>query len=278
MKRLLWISFGIVLFLSGIPAGKADTILEPTSNKNGNVEIKLNFEEGYVGAIDLTLQVSSNVKVTGINWNTSLSSSYTKRYIYDEINHIVKIYLATGNNTKNLVNKDGVLEVGSLTVKSENGETANYSVDIKSLSYVDANYASIAKNDLKIGGNNQFTYQVINDNTPTDVEKPSTNKPNQSKPNQSTSKDDLEQDPTEEKKDTEDPSDKKDENDDKKDDEKDDDHKVDNDKKPEDNKQPEKLEESKVKKNLDWKMLFGIIVIAMLLITLISMITKKFKD
>lgn len=274
MKRLLWIGFSIVLFFSGIHAVKADTILVPTSNKNGNVEIKLKFEEGYVGAIDLTLKVSSNIKVTNVIWNTTFPSIYTKRYTYDETNHIVKIYLATGNNTRNLVDKNGTLILGSLIVKSINGKSVDYTIDIESLSYVDANYTSIIKKDLKLSGVNRFTYQVQNDNTPTDVEKPSINKPNQSKPNQNTPKDDLEQDPTEEKPNTEEPSDKKDENDD----EKDDDHKVDIDKKPEDDKQPENQEESKVRKSFDWKMMFGIVVIAILLITLISMITRKLKD
>lgn len=279
MKRLLWISFSIVLFLSGISKIKADTILEPVSNKNGNVEINLDFEEGYVGAIDLTLKVSSNVKVTGVNWDTSLSTSYTKRYTYDEINHVVKIYLATGNNTKNLVDKTGKLKVGNLTVKSANGETVNYTVEATSLSIVDANYASIAKTDLKIGGNNQFTYQVTNDNNPIEPEKPSTNKPNQSKPNQSTSNEDFIKDPTEEKNDVEESGDKDDTEDSKKDDDnKDDTNKKPTDKKPDDNKEPDQLEESKEGKSFDWKIMFGIVVIAMLLITLISMITKKFKD
>lgn len=275
MKKLLWISFSVVLFLFGLSESKADTILKPTSNQNGNVEINLDFEEGYVGAIDLTLKISSNMKVTNVIWNTSLPSIYTKRYTYDETNHIVKIYLATGNNTRNLVDKNGTLKVGSLIVKSINGESANYSVDITSLSYVDANYTSIAKNDLKIGGDNQFTYQVMNDTNPTDEEKPSTEKPNQSKPNQSTSQEGLEKDPAEEKPDIEESDDKKDENGDTEDD---DDHKVDNNKKPEDNKKPEKQEESKVRKSFDWKMMFGIVVIAILLITLISMITRKLKD
>lgn len=268
MKKLLWISFSIVLFLSGISGIKAETILEPNSNKNGNVEISLDFEEGYVGAIDLTLKVSSNVKVTGVNWNTSLATTVTKRYTYDESNHIVKIYLATGSNTRNLVDKNGKLKVGSLDVKSVNGESTNYTVEATSLSIVDANYASIAKTDLKISGNNQFTYQVTNTN-PTEPEKPSTNKPNQS-----TSNEDFVKDPTGEKPDTEKPSDK----DDTEDDNKQDDNKEDINKNPTDNKQPEELEESTVKKSFDWKIMLGIAVIAMLLITLISMITKKFKD
>lgn len=275
MKRLLWISFSIALFLFGISGIKADTILEPTSNKNGNVEIKLDFEEGYVGAIDLTLKVSSNVKVTGVTWNTSLSNSYTKRYTYDEINHIVKIYLATGNNTKNLVDKNGILNVGSLIVKSTTGENANYTVEMTSLSYVDANYISIAKNDLKIVGNNEFTYQEPNDdnnNNSTESEKPSNNKPGQNNP-----KEDFENDSTEEKNSAEESSDKAETDDIQEDHKKEDNNAVDTDKTV-DNKQPDKLEESKIKKNFDWKMLFGIVVIAMLLITLISMITKKIKD
>ncbi len=277
MKKLLWIGFSIVLFFSGISGIKAETVLEPVSNKNGNVEINLNFEEGYVGAIDLTLKVSSNVKVTGVNWNTSFATTVIKRYTYDETNHIVKIYLATGNNTKNLVDKNGNLKIGNLTVKSVNGETADYTVEITSLSIVDANYASIAKTDLRISGNNQFTYQVTNTN-PTEPEKPSINKPNQSKPNQSTSNEDFVKDPTEEKPDTEEPGDKNDKDDTEDNDKKDDNNKVDTDKKPDNNKQPDKVEEKEAKKSFDWKMLFGIVVIAMLLITLISMITKKFKD
>lgn len=271
MKKLLWIGFSIVLFLSGISGIKAETVLEPVSNKNGNIEINLNFEEGYVGAIDLTLKVSSNVKVTGVNWNTSFATTVTKRYTYDETNHIVKIYLATGNNTRNLVDKNGNLKVGNLTVKSVNGETTTYTVEITSLSIVDANYTSIAKNDLKIGGNNQFTYQVNNEIP--EEEKPSTDKPNQSKPNQKPSKDEFEKEPTEEKNSEEESEEKTDEEE-----KKEDDNKVDTDKKPNDNKQPEKVEEEKIKKSFDWKMMFGIVVIAMLLITLISMITRKFKD
>ncbi len=273
MKRLLWISFSIILFLSGISGIKADTILEPISNKNGNVEISLDFKEGYVGAIDLALKVSSNMKVTGVNWNTAVATSYTKRYTYDETNHIVKIYLATGNNTKNLVDKNGKLKVGSLTVKSVNGESTNYTVDILSLSIVDANYTSIAKNDLKIGGNNQFTYQV---NNSVEEDKPTTDKPNQSKPNQNTSKDEFEKNPTEEQKPDEESGDKIEQ--DNKEENTEDDNKENINKKPNDSKEPDDLEENKAKKSFDWKIVFGVVVIAMLLITLISMITKKFKD
>lgn len=164
MRKLLWGTVSVVLFLFGISHIEAKTLFQPTSSKNGNVQINLKFEEGYVGGIDLILELSEEVVLTNVNWDSSILNSYTKRYHFDPTNHTVRIIITTGDQTKNLVDKNGMMRIGTLVLKSRDGKTIYYTVDIDSLTMVNATYSSIVKKDLELSGKNQFVYKEINHN------------------------------------------------------------------------------------------------------------------
>lgn len=185
MKKIVLTFFSIVLFLSGISHIEAKTLMEPTSD-NGNVKINLSFEEGFVGGIDATFKINGQVSLTGVNWSSVIASNYTKRYSYDEQNGTVRLIVTTGNQKNNLVDKKGNLTLGTLTFKSKTSDKTTYTIELASLTIVDATYQSIVKNDLELKGNNQFVVSgsssntggnTGNDNPPT---KPSDNNSNNS--------------------------------------------------------------------------------------------------
>lgn len=150
MKRIIWVIFGTVLFLSGISHIDAKTVIEPTSSQ-GNVALNLSFEEGYVGGIDLTLKVNGAVSLSKVNWSSVIASNYTKHYSYDESTGTLRLIVTTGNQKHNLVDKKGNVGLGTLSFKS-NGKT-NYTISATALTIVDATYQSIVKKDLKTKSN-----------------------------------------------------------------------------------------------------------------------------
>lgn len=172
MKKLLWLSFSVVLFLFGISHIEAKTLLQTSKGNNGEVGIALAFEEGYIGGIDLTLEVSEQASLIGIRWNDALAKAPTKKYTYDATTHKIKIVVATGNQTINLVDKNGMMQIGTLIFQTTNGNTVRYTLDMIALTIVDATYSSIKKDDFSINGSREFLYQVNNntnnDNTSTD--------------------------------------------------------------------------------------------------------------
>lgn len=179
MKKIILFSLSIFLFLFGISSVKASTLLNVTEVNNGNINTSLNFEEGYVGGIDITLKVSGNVSLSSINWDTSILSNYTKKYSYDEVNHTIRIIVTTGNQTRNLANKDGLVSIGTLVFNGN--DKSNYTIDITSLTYIDANYTSIVKSDLAVGGTNSFVYDTnkkpVTPSEPENPSNPSTDNP-----------------------------------------------------------------------------------------------------
>ncbi len=150
MKRIIWVIFGTVLFLSGISHIDAKTVIEPTSSQ-GNVALNLSFEEGYVGGIDLTLKVNGAVSLSKVNWSSVIASNYTKHYSYDESTGTLRLIVTTGNQKHNLVDKKGNVGLGTLSFKS-NGKT-NYTISATALTIVDATYQSIVKKDLETKSN-----------------------------------------------------------------------------------------------------------------------------
>lgn len=155
MKKIIWVFVSIGLFLFGISHIEAKTIIEPISD-NGNVKVNLSFEEGYVGGIDLVLKIKGQVSLDRINWSSAIASSYTKRYSYDEKTGIVRLIVTTGNQKNNLLDKKGNVSLATIVFKSKTNSKTNYTVELSSLTIVDATYQSIVKNDLELKGSNQF--------------------------------------------------------------------------------------------------------------------------
>lgn len=299
MKKIVWTFFSIVLFLSGISHIEAKTIIEPTSD-NGNVKINLSFEEGYVGGIDATFKINGQVSLTGVNWNSAITNNYTKRYSYDEKSGTIRLIVTTGNQKNNLLDKKGNVSLGSLSFKSKTSSKATYTVELVSLTMVDATYQSIVKNDLELKGNNQFVVSgssstggnTENNNPPTtnpsENDNTTPSKPNSS--NNTTNNSTVttkplvpsvgnKNQPTEDKTDENDEKDdeKQEENFNKEDNSKD---KLDSDKeKPTSNgskKEDNKKEPSEVKKD-NKKFPFRVVGIALIVVALLAFIGRKLK-
>lgn len=280
MRKLFWITFSVVLFLFGVSHIEAKTLFQPTSSKNGNVQIDLKFEEGYVGGIDLILELSEEVILTNVNWDSSILNSYTKRYHFDPTNHTIRIMITTGDQTKNLVDKNGTMRIGTLVLKSKDGKTINYTVDIDSLTMVNAMYSSVVKTDLELSGKNQFVYKETNHNDENnnngntsdqeELEPDHKNPGNSGSVNQqhpSDSKEEIEETPNE----TDDqpidnnvPNEEQGGNDQT--------HVSNND------KNQSKNEITTKKNQFTWKEYTGIGFIVILVVTLLAMITKKIKN
>jgi len=176
MKKIVWFSLSVFLFLFGISHVKAATLLSLLEASNGNISTSLNFEEGYVGGIDVTLKVSGNVSLSSISWDSSITSNYTKKYSYDNTNQTIRIIITTGNQTRNLANKDGVVSIGTLVFNGN--DKTDYTIDITSLTYIDANYISKIKTDYAINSDNSFIYDTNKTTPPTPSEPENPSNPN----------------------------------------------------------------------------------------------------
>lgn len=150
MKKVLLTVLSAILFLSGISHANAKTVFAPVKESE-KASLKLNFDTGYVGGIELKAKVLGDVTVTGIDFNSAFQN-YTTRYNYDEKSKILTIYVTTGSNTKNLLDNNKKLNIGTLNVTGTK-QPAEYSLELQSLVYVDANYASKTETDFSTSKN-----------------------------------------------------------------------------------------------------------------------------
>lgn len=186
MKKLLIIPLSIFLFLSGISYVDASSTFTPKED-SGKASLNLSFDTGYVGGIELKAKVSGNVTVTGIDYNSAFKN-YTKHYEYDSKSKVLTIYIVTGSNTKNLLDKNRNMNIGTLNVTSKNANE-KYSLKLESLSYVDANYASKVEKDITTTENSFTAKKQPSTNTNTNTNTNSnTNKPTNSNSNNSSNK------------------------------------------------------------------------------------------
>ncbi len=170
MKKGLLLGFSFLFLLFGSSTCYAKTFVKTNAQTDNKVEVLLAFEEGYVGGIDLTVKVDGAVFLSGLDFDSHILNSYTKRYIYDSGNNTVRIIITTGSPKENLVDKDGYMRLGTLSFSGS--EITSYKLIAKTLTIVDAKYASVAKDDL-INEDKQFDY-VLKDESlkPDDKEEP----------------------------------------------------------------------------------------------------------
>lgn len=155
MKRYYIIFVSILAFFLGTTAVEASSLLTRKQLTNGSVDLAVTTEEGYVGAIDVAIQITGNVSLKNIKWDSSLESSYTKEYRYQ--NGILHLYLATGNVKKNLADRNRQVKLATVTVSAST--TTKYDFQLQSLSVVKADYSSVSKYDFSNNDKNEFTYQ-----------------------------------------------------------------------------------------------------------------------
>lgn len=165
MKKFMFVVVALLSFLFSFNVVHADVKLETEETAAGSIKIKLVFEQGYVGAVDTSIKVQGNVNVDNLIWNSSLNA-YVKRYSYDANSKTVRIIISTGDSSKNLLDKFGVLYVGELKLSNSTNESQSYSFSVNNVSMVNADYKTNAKLDASDSNLGEYVIKVDDPVTP----------------------------------------------------------------------------------------------------------------
>lgn len=142
MKKLIITSVIFFTFLFGVMQVNASSVMSTNQESNGSISATLTFKEGYVGGIHAVIEINGNVEIESIEWNSSLTNNYTKRYYYE--NNILTILITTGDAAKNLLDKNRNLNIGIIHFKTTSNDTQDYSLKLNQITIVDAEYKSIS--------------------------------------------------------------------------------------------------------------------------------------
>lgn len=193
-KLLILLFLGLFLSFTDV---KAET-LKRKNVDNGKINVVLNSNKGYVGAIDATIKLTGNITFSKIEWNKSLNDLAMKEYEYDKKNNTVRIFLVTKNTSQNLLDKDGNLNIGNVVVTSTKTEDYNIELSKLSITNLDLVKSDIDSKKLESTGDKSFTIKIENTTKPSETNKPSdSNKPTSTKtpkPSDETNNDDKKED------------------------------------------------------------------------------------
>ncbi len=166
-KKLIFILTLTLFMIFPTISSKAATKINFTEASNGIVNTTIQFEEGFVGGVDVVFKVSDTVKVKNFEFNSEFKK-YTKKYSYDSINHTLRVIVTSGGigQAHNLLNSKKVLTLGKIDFETSSNKSVDYSLDKVSLMYNDNNWKSttIPSSELILGEKNKFTY-VVNEET-----------------------------------------------------------------------------------------------------------------
>ncbi len=165
-KKLIWLILLSLITLFPLTSVKALTKVKFDETANGNINTSINFEEGFVGGIDLVFQVSNSVGVKSFEFNKEyVKNDYTTDYKYDANKHTLTIKITTGGigAEHNILNSKKELNLGKIIFETSSSKNVEYSLSILSLKYLDNTWKSETVNDghLTIDGNSKFTYKVV---------------------------------------------------------------------------------------------------------------------
>ncbi len=175
MKKLRLIIIFTIFMLCPFFSAKAITKVNFTEVNNGMVDTTINFEEGFVGGIDVQFQITGNVNLKTFNFNNSYKvNNYTVNQKYDSNTKTLNIKVTTGGigANHNLLNQQKILSLGTFVFEATGVENVDYSLNCQNLSFLDNSWKlkNILNEEISILDNSNFTYLV---NKETD------NKPNQ---------------------------------------------------------------------------------------------------
>lgn len=170
MKKLLVALIAVGVFF-GCTMGASAATLYRTSSGNGAVKLTIQADDGYVGALDTTMKLSGEVTLDTIEWDASLAPEYVKEYTYDEATKTIRFFIATGDVTKNLADKDGNIAVGVIKVTSEAAQ-ANFNVEMNQMMVTNMDYETRSAKAIENDKTNDFTFKLE------DVNQPDDNQPN----------------------------------------------------------------------------------------------------
>lgn len=164
MKKIMTVLAAVSIFLGAMVSVSAATLCR-TSGGNGAVKLTINLNDGYAGALDATLKLSGKVTLDTIEWDASLAPEYVKKYTYDKNTNTVRLYIATGDTSKNLADKDGNVAIGVVKVKAA-ADKEKFNVEINRLSVTNMDYKVRNITTLENDKTADFTYKLedLNDN------------------------------------------------------------------------------------------------------------------
>ncbi len=150
MKKYMFIIFLATFFLFTSKELDASTLLDLNETSNGNVNASVTMNEGFASAVNIIVKVDGNVHLSSINWNSNLSSDYVKRFVTSDENHY-NIIISTGSAKKNLLDKNGKLDIGTLSFVNNTETTQEYKITLVSATIVNLNYAAVLLSDISEG-------------------------------------------------------------------------------------------------------------------------------
>lgn len=168
MKKIMTVMAALSIFFSTITGAAAATLCR-TSGGNGAVKLTVNLNEGYVGALDATLELTGKVMLDSMEWDASLAPEYVKKYTYDKNTNTVRLFIATGDVTKNLADENGDIVIGVVKVKAAS-DKEKFNIGIKGLSVTNMDYEARQITTLENDKTADFTYKLedLNDNDNSD--------------------------------------------------------------------------------------------------------------
>lgn len=158
MKKIMTVLAAAGLLLTTAVSVSAAT-LRRTNGGNGAVKLTINLNDGFVGALDATLELSGKVMLDTIEWDSSLSNDYVKKYSYDKKSNTVRLYVASGDAARNLADKNGDVVIGVVKVKAA-ADKEKFNVGIKRLSVTNMDYEVRDITKLENDKTGDFTFRL----------------------------------------------------------------------------------------------------------------------
>ena len=163
-KILLVVVFLIGIFLSTTSVD-ALTRIEFSEKNNGQINTTLHFEEGFVGAIDITFNVSGDVYVKDFKFSDKITSgNYETYHKYNSDKHTLTVRVTTGGvgTSHNLLNSKKELALGTIIFDSSAKKDVNYKLSETAFKIVDNNWKSktVEQSHIQLGDKTEFVYTV----------------------------------------------------------------------------------------------------------------------
>lgn len=171
-KIILAVTFFITVFFPVIPVD-ASTKINLEEKSSGNIYTTLYFDEGFVGAVDITFNMSGNVTVKNFKFSDKiLSSRYGKKYQYNEKKNALTIRVTGGgiNASHNLLNNKKELSLGTIELTSSSKENTPYKITDTNFTIVDNSWSS--KKIESVINNTDFVYKVAEKKPDSSTENP----------------------------------------------------------------------------------------------------------
>ena len=164
-KKILFVITLIISIFSFSSSVLALTKINFKETENGQINMTLHFEEGFVGGIDITLKIKGNVNVQQFEFSEKImESNYESEYIYDKDNNTLTIHVTTGGIglSHNLLNEKKELTLGTIKFSSTDKEDVVYNLEETSFKIIGNNWESqiIDKESIILGEESEFVYKV----------------------------------------------------------------------------------------------------------------------